>query len=164
MCSDLSLYRLPVILLESSNLEIERNLSLFAMIRFLRGLKPVLPALTTAPVFLQQRESQSRAPLHRPGILYFQCFAKHGFFIKSLFKLAPVGSMEPELPSDEDIFNAMRELCQSIPDAILSAFGQETNSRGSKSYWMESALRKGFRNSEDSKGIVFCPENQELRS
>ena len=108
-----------MILLESSNLEIERNLSLFAMMRFLRGLKPVLPALTTAPVFLQQRESQSRAPLHRPGILYFQCFAKHGFFIKSLFKLAPVGCMEPELPSDEDIFNAMRELYQSIPDASL---------------------------------------------
>jgi len=50
--------------------------------------------------------------------------------------------------------------CEFIPDAIrkeLKAL-KDKNCRGSKSYWVESALRIGLRNSEDNKGITLCPE------
>jgi hypothetical protein len=51
--------------------------------------------------------------------------------------------------------------CAFIPESIMSQLGahaKEKSCRGSKNYWVESALRKGFRTSEDNKGIVFCPE------
>jgi len=50
--------------------------------------------------------------------------------------------------------------CAFIPESIrsqLDAHAKEKSCRGSKNYWVESALRKGFRTSEDNKGIVFCP-------
>jgi len=50
--------------------------------------------------------------------------------------------------------------CAFIPESIrsqLDAHAKEKSCRGSKNYWVESALRKGFKTSEDNKGIVFCP-------
>jgi hypothetical protein len=50
--------------------------------------------------------------------------------------------------------------CAFIPESIrsqLDAHAKEKSCRGSKNYWVESALRKGLSTSEDGKGIVFCP-------
>lgn len=52
-------------------------------------------------------------------------------------------------------------ICQYIPEAIkaeLDILGNEKSCRGSKSYWVESALRLGFKTSPDRKGIIYCPE------
>jgi hypothetical protein len=51
--------------------------------------------------------------------------------------------------------------CAFIPESVrsqLAAHAKEKSCRGSKDYWVESALRKGFRTSEAGKGIVFCSE------
>lgn len=51
--------------------------------------------------------------------------------------------------------------CQYIPKAIkaeLDVLSTEKSCRGSKSYWVESALRLGFKTSPNQKGIIFCPE------
>ncbi len=51
--------------------------------------------------------------------------------------------------------------CQYIPKAIraeLDVLGNEKSCRGSKGYWVESALRLGLRTAPDQKGIIFCPE------
>ena len=49
--------------------------------------------------------------------------------------------------------------CQFVPDVIRDDLEdrKDNASRGSKNYWVESALMKGFRDSDDGKGIVFCP-------
>lgn len=56
--------------------------------------------------------------------------------------------------------------CQFIPASILAELDslKEVNSRGSKSYWVESAKRIGLRDSEVNKGIVFCSKIQKLQS
>jgi hypothetical protein len=51
--------------------------------------------------------------------------------------------------------------CAFIPEWVrsqLADHAKEKSCRGSKDYWVESALRKGFRTSETGKGIVFCTE------
>lgn len=50
--------------------------------------------------------------------------------------------------------------CEYIPDSIrteLDTLIREKSCRGSKNYWVESALRLGFRTAENAKGIIFCP-------
>lgn len=52
-------------------------------------------------------------------------------------------------------------ICPYIPEAIkseLDTLGNEKSCRGSKSYWVESALRLGFKTSPGRKGIIYCPE------
>lgn len=50
--------------------------------------------------------------------------------------------------------------CEHIPRAIRKELKKKANikNRGSKRYWVESAMRLGLKDSEDSKGILFCPE------
>ena len=53
--------------------------------------------------------------------------------------------------------------CKHIPKSIrdqLDILSQEKAGRGSKNHWISSAMRKGLRNSDDEKGIIFCPEIQ----
>lgn len=53
--------------------------------------------------------------------------------------------------------------CKHIPKTIrdqLDILSMEKAGRGSKSHWVSSAMRKGLRNSDDEKGIIFCPEIQ----
>ena len=66
------------------------------------------------------------------------------------------------------------QACQYIPQELRDELEylktcKEGMNRGNKSYWVESALRKGFRDwqAEDGsrKGIIYCPElNEELKS
>ncbi|KAL7530777.1 hypothetical protein ACHAXR_003671 [Thalassiosira sp. AJA248-18] len=51
-------------------------------------------------------------------------------------------------------------MCEFIPEQIREELISVKNrkSRGSKSFWVESAFGKGLRNSEDNKGIIFCPD------
>jgi len=76
---------------------------------------------------------------------------------------APLSNIYPE--SLQGIYRATSirfqkrhvEKCEYIPREIRDALRvlKDDNSRGSKSYWVESAVRIGLRNSEDGKGIVF---------
>lgn len=52
-------------------------------------------------------------------------------------------------------------ICEYIPASIRTGLDnliREKSCRGSKNYWVESALRLGFRTAENTKGIIFCPE------
>jgi len=66
------------------------------------------------------------------------------------------------------------QACQFIPQELRDELEylktcKEGMNRGNKSYWTESALRKGFRDWQtvdgEKKGIIYCPElNEELKT
>lgn len=66
------------------------------------------------------------------------------------------------------------QACQFIPQELRDELEylktcKEGMNRGNKSYWTESALRKGFRDWQtvdgEKKGIIYCPElNEESKS